>query len=91
MPSRAHRLSFSQDSLEQIRCLEVTRILKKMNPSPEEAEAIERLSRLLVDKLLLGPISDAMTHAETWGLRTGELDARFRRAYERVAQVTDDP
>ena len=57
----------------------------------KEAEAIERLSRLLVDKLVLGPISEAMTHAETWGLRTGELNARFRRAYDTVAQVTDDP
>ena len=66
MPSRAHRPSLNQDSLEQIRCREVTRILKKMNPPPEEAEAIERLSRLLVAKLLLGPISEAMKNAETW-------------------------
>lgn len=66
VPPRAHRPSFSQHSLEQIRCREVTRILKKVNPSPEEAEAIERWSRLLVAKLLLGPISEAMTHAETW-------------------------
>ena len=62
----AHRPSFSQDSLEQIRRREVTRILKKMNPSPEEEEAIELFSRLLVARLVLGPISEAMTHAETW-------------------------
>ena len=36
-----------------------------MNPSPEEEEAIERFSHVLVAKLLLGPISEAMTHAET--------------------------
>jgi hypothetical protein len=66
MPPPAHRPSFSQDSLEQIRCREVTRIIKKMDPSAEEAEAIERWSRLLVARLLLGPISEAMQHAETW-------------------------
>jgi glutamyl-tRNA reductase len=64
--SREHRPSFSQASLEQIRRREVTRILKKMNPSPEEEEAIERFSHVLVAKLLLGPISEAMTQAETW-------------------------
>ena len=63
---RAHRPSFSQDSLEQIRRREVTRILKKMNPSPDEEETIELFSHLLVARLLLGPISEAMTRAETW-------------------------
>lgn len=61
---RAHRPSFSEVSAEQIRRREVTRILRKMNPSPEAEEVIERLSHLLVAKLLLGPISEAMTHAE---------------------------
>jgi hypothetical protein len=37
-----------------------------MNPSPKEEEAIERFSHVLVAKLLLGPISEAMTQAETW-------------------------
>lgn len=63
---RAHRPCFSQDSPEKIRRREVTRILKEMNPSTEEEEAIERFSHLLATMLLLGPISEAMTHAETW-------------------------
>jgi glutamyl-tRNA reductase len=63
---RAHHPSFSQDSLEQIRRREVNRILEKMNASPEEEEVIERFSHLLVAKLLLGPISEAMTCVEIW-------------------------
>ena len=62
---RAHPPSFSKDSLEQIRRREVNRVLKKMNPSPEEEEAIERFSHMLVAKLLLGPISEAMACVET--------------------------
>ena len=53
-----------QDSAEQIRRREVSRILKKMDLSPEEEEAIERLSYSLVTKLLVGPISEALTRAE---------------------------
>ena len=71
MPPRAHRPSFSQDSAEQIRRREVARILKKMNLSPEEQEAIERLSHLLVAKLLLGPIS-AIMHNEIWASQGGQ-------------------
>jgi hypothetical protein len=67
---RAYPPSFSQDSLEQIRRREVNRILKKMNPSPEE-EAIERCSHLLVAKLLLGPISEAMACVEIWASQRG--------------------
>jgi hypothetical protein len=70
VPPRAHHPSFSQNSAEQIRRREVTRILKTMNPSPEEQEAIERLSHLLVAKLLLGPIS-AIMHNEIWASQGG--------------------
>ena len=72
MPSQAHRPSFSQDSAEQIRRREVARILKKMNPTTEEEEVIERLSHLLVARLLLDPISEAMSHAE---IRASDRDA----------------
>ncbi len=72
MPSQAHRPSFSRDSAEQIRRREVARILKKMNPTPEEEEAIERLSHLLVAGLPLGPISEAMTRAGS--APTGDAD-----------------
>jgi len=84
VPSRAHRPSFSQDSAEQIRRREVTCILRKMNPSPEEQEAIERLSHLLVAKLLLGPIS-AIMHYEIWASQGGDtLIVRPRRTNEKV-------
>jgi hypothetical protein len=53
-----------RDSPEQIRRREVSRALKKINLSPEEEEAIERLSRSLVGKLLHGPISRVMACAE---------------------------
>jgi hypothetical protein len=53
-----------QDSVERIRRHEVSRALKKVNLSPEEAEVIERLSRSLVGKLLHGPISEVLARAE---------------------------
>lgn len=52
------------DSAEQIRHREVSRLLKKLNLSPDEEEAIERLSYSLVARLLLGPISEVMACAE---------------------------
>jgi glutamyl-tRNA reductase len=61
---RAHCPSPVQDSVEQIRLREVSRVLEKMDLSPEEEETIERLSQLLVAKLLLGPISEVMMRAE---------------------------
>jgi glutamyl-tRNA reductase len=75
VPPRTHRPSFSQDSAEQIRRREVARILKKMNPSHEEQEAIERLSHLLVAKLLLGPIS-AIMHNEICASEGGQYANR---------------
>jgi glutamyl-tRNA reductase len=54
----------SQHSAERIRCHEVFRTLKKMNLSPEEARAIDLLSRSLVGKLLDGPISEVLARAE---------------------------
>ncbi len=61
---RAHLQAAGQDSAEQIRRREVSRALKRMELSPEEEEAIERLSYSLVAKLLLGPISEVMARAE---------------------------
>jgi hypothetical protein len=69
---RAHRPSPVQDSVEQIRLREVSRVLEKMDLSPEEEEAIERLSHLLVAKLLLGPISEVMMRAEIRGSHRGQ-------------------
>lgn len=53
-----------QDSAEQIRRREVSRFLRKMDLSPKEEEAIERLSYSLVARLLLGPISQVMACVE---------------------------
>ena len=57
-------MRLGQNSAEQIRRHEVSRALRKVDLSPEEEEAIERLSHSLVAKLLLGPISEVMMRAE---------------------------
>lgn len=85
VPPRAHRPSFSQDSTEQIRRRELTRTLKKMHPSPEEQEAIERLSHLLVAKLLLGSISPRSCTTRSGFPKGGKtLIVRPRRTNEEV-------
>ena len=53
-----------RDGAEQIRRHELSRALGKMNLSPKEEEAVERLSRSLVNKLLHGPISEIKARAE---------------------------
>jgi glutamyl-tRNA reductase len=45
---------------EEVRRQEVSRVLGRMDFSPEEGKALERMSRSLVDGLLRGPISEAM-------------------------------
>ena len=63
----AHRLDLlGRDSAEQIRCREVSRILEKMDLSPEVEASVERLSYSLVAKLLLGPISEAMARRDSY-------------------------
>jgi glutamyl-tRNA reductase len=53
-----------RDGAEQIRRHELSRALQRMDLSPEEAEAIERMSHSLVNKLLHGPISELKALAE---------------------------
>jgi glutamyl-tRNA reductase len=53
-----------KDGAEQIRRHELSRALKKMDLSPEEAEAVERMSYSLMNKLLHGPISELKALAE---------------------------
>jgi glutamyl-tRNA reductase len=43
-------------SVESIRAREVRRLLNKLSLPPEQEEAIENLSRSLVEKLVRGPI-----------------------------------
>lgn len=44
---------------ERMRLREVSRALKGTDLSPEAEEAVERLSRCLVDRILRGPVSEA--------------------------------
>ena len=61
-----------QDSVERIRRHEVSRALKKTNPSPEDQEVIDLFSRALVGRLLHGPISEVLARAElSFGDRAG--------------------
>jgi len=53
-----------RDGAEQIRRHELSRALKKMDLSPEEETAVERMSHSLMNKLLHGPISELKTLAE---------------------------
>ena len=46
--------------IERVRRREVSCVIKRMDPSPEEAEAIEVLSRAIVDGVLRGPIAAVM-------------------------------
>jgi glutamyl-tRNA reductase len=49
---------------EKIRRHELARALKGLDLSPAEAEAIDRMSRTLVNKLLHGPIAEIKARAE---------------------------
>jgi glutamyl-tRNA reductase len=53
-----------RDGAEQIRRHELSRALKKMDLSPEEEAAVERMSHSLMNKLLHGPISELKALAE---------------------------
>jgi glutamyl-tRNA reductase len=54
-----------RDGAERIRRHELARALKGLNLSPEEAEAVERMSYALVNKLLHGPIQELKALAES--------------------------
>jgi glutamyl-tRNA reductase len=54
-----------RDGAERIRRHELARALKGLNVSPEEAEAVERMSYALVNKLLHGPIQELKALAES--------------------------
>ncbi len=53
-----------RDRAESIRRHELSRALDRLDLSPEEAEAIERMSYALVNKLLHGPIQELKALAE---------------------------
>jgi len=68
MGMRTHtkrRLCIEEARAEAIRRREVSRALLAMNPSPEKEEAVERLSRSLVEKLLHVPVSKVGARVES--------------------------
>ncbi len=54
-----------RNEAERIRRHELARTLNRLNLSPEEAEAVERMSHTLVNKLLHGPIQELKALAES--------------------------
>jgi glutamyl-tRNA reductase len=58
-------------SAEGVRARETERVLRKLDLSREQAEAVERVSRSLVEKLVHGPIAKVTAIIE----RTGESAA----------------
>ena len=67
-----------RDGAEQIRRHELARALKRMDLSPEEAAAVERMSHSLVNKLLHGPIQEIKARAEAGSpLESSEVRRRL--------------
>ena len=67
-----------RDGAERIRRHELARALEKLDLPPEEAEAVERMSRTLVNKLLHGPIQELKALAESGSpLESAEVRRRL--------------
>jgi glutamyl-tRNA reductase len=66
-----------RDEAEKVREHEISKALKKSDLSPEQAEAVEKMSRSLVNKLLHGPISEIKTRAESGPSETPEMRRRM--------------
>lgn len=66
-----------RDGAERIRRHELSRALRRMDLSPGEAEAVERMSHSMVNKLLHGPISEIKALAEA-GHPLGSVEVRRR-------------
>lgn len=54
-----------RDGADKIRHHELSRALRRLDLTPEEAETVERMSHSLVNKLLHGPISELKALAES--------------------------
>ena len=66
-----------RDEAELVRRHELARTLKGLDLSSEEAEAVERMSRALVNKLLHGPIQELKALAES-GSPLQSAEIRYR-------------
>jgi hypothetical protein len=83
MLSRARRQDLlDHDSVEQILRHEIASVLRKMDLSHEEEEDIERLGYSLVDRIVLGPISEALVCVEIRVSQGGLGDDRALSASE---------
>ncbi|CAN5862413.1 glutamyl-tRNA reductase [soil metagenome] len=82
-----------RDGADQVRRHELSRVLRKLDLSPEDSEAVERLSHSLVNKLLHGPISELKALAESGAplesdevrrhlLRLQGIDIELHRAHD---------
>lgn len=67
-----------RDGAEHIRRHELARALKGLNLSPEEVEAVERMSHALVNKLLHGPIQELKALAESGSTLDSNTEVRRR-------------
>jgi glutamyl-tRNA reductase len=66
-----------RDGAERIRRHELARALSGLDLSSDEAEAVERMSRALVNKLLHGPIQELKALAES-GFSLEDAEVRRR-------------
>jgi len=73
-------LQYSVHSVESIRAREVRRLLNKLSLSPEQEEAIENLSRSLVEELVHGPIDKRVGPVQE---EPGELVATAKTVHPR--------
>jgi glutamyl-tRNA reductase len=65
----------SRASVESVRARETERVLRKLDLAPEQAEAIERVSRSLVDELVHGPIAKVTAIINSTGESTAGGEA----------------
>jgi hypothetical protein len=80
-----------RDSVERIRRHELSRALKKVNVSSEEAGIIDLLSRSLVGKLLDGPISEVLVRAEAETPFKGRPDSEASCELEKYGGADKPP
>jgi hypothetical protein len=78
-------------SVERIRRHEVSRALKQVNVSPEEAGVIDLLSRSLVGRLLHGPISEVLARAEVESSFGGRPSSEVSYGLERHRGGNESP
>jgi Glutamyl-tRNAGlu reductase, dimerisation domain len=72
---KARGTSNSCASADRVRARETERVLRKLDLSREQAEAVECLSRSLVEKLVRGPIAKVTAIMERTGASAGGREA----------------